>query len=93
MVTVVNAAASTVQVKIGGGQLYDVIGIATGTAYAYTVKDGPDVNGNYRTMFGATPLVVAAGQHLLTSGRPVSFANGLALTVSGTPGEFEVQFD
>ena len=92
-VTVVNGAAGTIQVKLGGGQLYDIIGIAAGTSYAYTVKDGPDPNGNFRTLFGATPLVVVAGQHLVTSGRPVAFTNGLALTVSGTPGEVEVQWD
>lgn len=88
--TIVNSVAGTVLVKAGGGQLYNVIGIAAGTSYAYIVKDGPDVNGNYRTMFAATPIPVVAGQNLFDSGGPMPFTNGLSLTVSGTPGEVDV---
>jgi hypothetical protein len=93
-VTIVNGAAGTIQVKLGGGQFYNVVGIAAGTSYAYTIKDGPDQSGNFKTLFGATPLLVVAGQNLNSNGiHPISFVNGLAFTVSGTPGEFEVQFD
>jgi hypothetical protein len=88
--TVVNGAAGTILVKNGGGQLHNVIGVAAGTSYAFIVKDGPDVNGNYRTMFGATPIPVAAGQNLFDAAMPMPFTNGLSFTVSGTPGEFDV---
>jgi hypothetical protein len=88
--TVVNAAASTVIVKAGAGQLYNVICVAAGTSYAFICKDGPDPFGNYRTMFGGTPIVLTAGQNLFDSGGPMPFTNGLSLTVSGTPGEYDV---
>lgn len=93
MVTVVNGAAGTIQVKLGAGRVYDVVGIAAGTAYSYTVKDGPDTAGNFVTIACASPMVVAAGQHLMTQGQYFSFKNGLAFTVAGTPGEFDVLFD
>jgi len=89
--TIVNAAASTVLVRAGGGQLYNVVGIAAGTSYTFVVKDGPDPNGNYRTMFGGTPIPVVAGQNLFDGGGPpMPFTNGLSFTVAGTPGEFDV---
>jgi hypothetical protein len=88
--TIVNGAAGTILVKAGGGQLYDVVGVAAGTSYTYICKDGPDVNGNYRTMFGATPIPVVAGQNLLDATIPMPFTNGLSFTVAGTPGEFDV---
>lgn len=93
MVAIVNGAAGTIQVKLGGGQLYDVIGISAGTSYAFIVKDGPDSSGNYKTLFGGAAIPVVAGQHLISDTRAVPFVNGLALTVSGTPGEAEVHFD
>jgi hypothetical protein len=92
-VAIVNGAAGTILIKAGGGQLYDLIGVAAGTSYAVTVKDGPDSAGNYRTLFGSTPVPIVAGQHLLVDGRDVSFRDGLSVTVSGTPGEFEVHYD
>lgn len=93
MVSIVNGAAGTILIKSGGGQFYNIVGIAAGTSYTYTVKDGPDANGNFRTLFGATPLPVVAGQNLLADSRPVTFVNGLSVTVAGTPGEFEVHWD
>jgi hypothetical protein len=93
MVTIVNGAAGTIQIKLGAGQLYDVVGIAAGTSYTYAVKDGPDTSGNFKTLFGATPIPVVAAQNLLQDSRPVTFANGLALTVAGTPGEISVHWD
>lgn len=94
MTTDITAAAGTVQVKLGGGLVYDVVGVSAGTSYAYVLKDGPDSGGNFRTIVGGGAAVpVVAGQHLITDGRPVSFSNGLALTVSGTPGEILVHFD
>lgn len=89
--TIVNQAASTVLIKPGGGHLYNVICVAAGTAYAFICKDGPDDSaGNYRTMFGGTPIVLTTGQNLFDSGGPMPFTNGLSLTVSGTPGEYDV---
>jgi len=92
-VAIVNGAAGTLQVKLGGGKLYDVVGVAAGTSYTFIAKDGPDPSGNFKTLFGAATIPVVAGQHLMASGISVPFINGLAFTVAGTPGEFDVQYD
>jgi hypothetical protein len=94
MTTDVTAAASTVQIKLGAGRVYDVVGVSAGTSYAYVLKDGPDVSGAYRTIVGGGAAVpVVAGQHLQDTGRFFAFTNGIAVTVSGTPGEFLVDWD
>jgi hypothetical protein len=92
-VAIVNGAAGTILVKAGGGKLYDAVGIAAGTSYTFIAKDGPDPSGNYRTLMGAAPVAVVAGQHLLVDGLPISFRDGLSFTVAGTPGEFDVHYD
>ncbi|HEX8881801.1 MAG TPA: hypothetical protein VF749_17285 [Candidatus Acidoferrum sp.] len=94
MTTDITAAAGTVQVKLGAGQVYDIVGVSAGTSYAFVLKDGPDVNGNFRTIVGGGAAVpVVAGQHLMTDSRPIAFTNGIAVTVSGTPGEFLIHWD
>lgn len=94
MTTDVTAAASTVQIKLGGGQVYDVVGVSAGTSYAFVLKDGPDPNGNFRTIVGGGAAIpVVAGQHLMADGRPIACTNGIAVTVSGTPGELMVHWD
>lgn len=86
-------STGTILVKAGGGRLYDVIGIAPGTSMTYTLKDGPDPNGNFQTLFGSTPIPVVAGQNLLQQSQPVTFRDGLSVVVGGTAGEIEVQYD
>lgn len=93
MVTIVNSAAGTVLIKAGSGKLYDVVGISTGTSYAFICKDGPDSAGNFRVIYGGAAIPVVAGQHLIVDSREVAFRDGLSFTVSGTAGEFEVHFD
>jgi hypothetical protein len=92
--TDVTAAAGTVQIKLGGGRVWDLVGISAGTSYAYVLKDGPDISGNYRTIAGGGAAIpVVAGQHFMDTGRFIPFTNGIAVTVSGTPGEFFVDWD
>ena len=86
--------AGTVQVKLGGGRLYNVVGISAGTSMTYQIKDGPDVNGNSRLLFGGTAIPVVAGQNLRQAGyEPIQFTNGLQFVIGGTPGEVDVEFD
>jgi hypothetical protein len=92
-VTTVNGAAGTIQVKLGGGVVRNVTGIAAGTSYTFKVQDGPDVNGNFKTLFGATAIPVVANQQWIDPVAPIPFINGLAFVVTGTPGEFYVQWD
>ena len=93
MVTTVNGAAGTIQVKLGGGVLRDIRGIAAGTSYTFQAKDGPDVNGNYKILIGAAAVPVVNNQSWVNPAEPLTFVNGLAFTVGGTPGEFFVQWD
>lgn len=93
MVTTVNGAAGTIQVKIGGGVLRGIQGVSAGTSYTFQAKDGPDASGNYRTMIGAAAVPVVAGQQWVSPSESLAFTNGLAFTVTGTPGEFYVQWD
>jgi hypothetical protein len=94
MTSDITSAAGTVQIKLGGGLVHDVIGISAGTSYAYVLKDGPDPSGNYRTIAGGGAAIpVVAGQHLLDTGFSIACTNGIALTVSGTPGEILVHWD
>ena len=92
-VTTVNAAASTVQVKLGVGVVRNVTGVSAGTSYAFKMQDGPDPSGNFKTLIGAAAIPVVANQQWIDPAAPMSFTNGLAFVVSGTPGEFFVQWD
>lgn len=92
-VTTVNAAASTVQVKLGGGVVRGVTGVSAGTAYTFKMQDGPDTSGNFKTLIGATAVPVVADQQWVNPVAPIPFINGLAFVVAGTPGEFYVQWD
>jgi hypothetical protein len=92
-VTTVNAAASTVQVKLGGGVLRGIQGVSTGTAYTFQCVDGPNSAGTNRTLIGAAAIPVVAGQQWVTAAEGIPFTNGLAFIVAGTPGEFFVQWD
>ena len=93
MVTTVNGTAGTIQVKLGGGVLRGIQGVSAGTSYTFQAKDGPDPNGNYRTLIGAAAVPVVANQQWVTAAEGLAFINGLAFTVTGTPGEFFVQWD
>jgi hypothetical protein len=92
-VTTVNGAAGTIQVKLGGGILRGIQGVSAGTSYTFQAKDGPDPAGNTRTLIGAAAVPVVAAQQWVNPGAPIPFTNGLAFTVTGTPGEFYVQWD
>ncbi len=89
----INAAAGTVQVKLGGGVIRSIIGVAAGTSYTFQAKDGPDVNGNAAVLMGASAIPVVAGQSWLPSGTTIPFINGFQMVVTGTPGEVFVQYD
>lgn len=93
-VTTINAAASTVIVKLGGGILRGITGVSAGTSYTFKCQDGPDPAGiTARTLIGAAAIPVVAGQQWVHPAEPISFANGLQFVVAGTPGEFNVQWD
>ena len=92
-VTAVNGAAGTIQVKLGGGALRNITGVSAGTSYTFQAKDGPDPSGNYTTLIGAAAVPVVANQQWVDPVAPMAFTNGLAFTVTGTPGEFFVQWD
>lgn len=90
----INAAAGTVQVKLGGGRVYSLVGVSVGTSYTIQLKDGPDPNGNSKTIFGEGAAVPAvAGLQYLNNYQPITFINGLQAVVTGTPGEFDLEFD
>lgn len=92
-VTTVNGAAGTIIVKLGGGILRGITGVAAGTNYTFKCQDGPDINGNARTLVGASAIPVVAGQQWVHPAEPISFTNGLQFVVAGTPGEINVQWD
>lgn len=92
-VTTVNGVAGTIQVKLGGGLLRAIQGVSAGTAYTFKAQDGPDPAGNFRTLIGAAAIPVVANQTWVTPAEPIAFTNGLAMVVTGTPGEFFVQWD
>jgi len=92
-VTTVNAAAGTVQVKLGGGILRGIQGVSAGTSYTFKCNDGPDPAGNARTLVGAAAIPVVAGVQWVHPAEPIAFTNGLQFVVAGTPGEFFVQWD
>lgn len=90
----INAAAGTVQLKLGGGRVYSLVGVSVGTAYTIQLKDGPDPSGNTNTIFGQNAAVPAvAGLQYLNNYQPITFINGLQAVVTGTPGEFEIEID
>lgn len=90
----VKSAAGTTQPKLGGGVIRSIIGVAAGTAYAFQIKDGPDSAGNTQTIIGqAAAVPVIAGVQYISQTAPIPFRDGLQVVVTGTPGEFEIQFD
>lgn len=90
----INAAAGTVQVKLGPGKIWRIFGVAAGTSYAFQVKDGPDSAGNTQTIIGQNAAIpVVAGVQYVNSAEPVSFRDGFQMVMTGTPGDVEVQFD
>lgn len=90
----VKSAAGTVQAKLGGGRIYNIVGVAAGTSYAFQIKDGPDINGNSQTIMGQTAAIpVIAGVNYIQSMQPLTYRDGLQIVVSGTPGELEIQFE
>jgi hypothetical protein len=90
----VNGAAGTIQLKLGGGRVYSIVGVSIGTNYALQLKDGPDPAGNAKTIVGQNAAIPAvAGVQYMSPTQPTTFINGLQAVVTGTPGEFEVEFD
>ena len=90
----VNGAAGTIQIKLGGGRVYSVVGVAAGTSYTFQLKDGPDPNGNSKTIMGQNAAIpVVAGTQYMSATQPITFINGLQAVVTGTPGDFELEFD
>lgn len=86
--------AATIQVKLGAGRIYGIFGVAAGTGFAVIVKDGPDSAGNLQTIMGQSAAIpIVAGGTLLSTGQPMTFRDGLQIVTSGTPGEFEIQYD
>lgn len=92
-VTTVNSAAGTVQIKRGGGVLRNITGVSAGTSYTFQAKDGPDSVGNTQTLIGVAAVPVVASQQWVDPVAPMAFTNGLQFVVTGTPGEFFVQWD
>ena len=93
MIATVNGAAGTIIVKRGGGVLRSITGVSAGTSYTFKCQDGPDPAGNAQTLIGAAAIPVVAGQQWVDPQAPVSFRDGLQFVVTGTPGEFVVQYD
>ena len=90
----VHGAAGTIQLKLGGGQVRSIVGVAAGTSYTFQLKDGPDSAGNARTIVGQNAAIpVVAGTQYMSPTFPIPFINGLQAVVTGTPGDFEVEFD
>ena len=92
-VTTVNGVAGTIQIKLGGGILRGIQGVSAGASYAFKAQDGPDPSGNFRTLIGAAAVPVVAAQQWVSPNEAIAFTNGLAMVVTGTPGEFFVQWD
>lgn len=89
----VNTAA-TIQVKLGAGKVWSLLGVAPGTTFAFQLRDGPDSNGNTRLIMGQSAAIpVAAGVQYVNSAEPLSFRDGLQIVTTGTPGDAELQFD
>jgi hypothetical protein len=88
-VTVISTSTTT-QIKNGSGYLSSIEIAAAGTSWTLQIKDGPDVNGNFKTILGASALTVpAVGTNLIPA--PVFFSNGLQFVTAGaTPGELDV---
>jgi len=90
----INAAAGTVQVKLGGGKIWAIVGVAAGTSYAFQVKDGPDPQGNTQTIMGQSAAIpVVAGVNYIDPQQPITFRDGFQMVMTGTPGDVEVQYD
>jgi hypothetical protein len=85
-------ASGTFQVKTGAGYLNGVYVAAAGTTWTLQVKDGPDQNGNTKTMLGGTAVTVpTSGTELIN--QPLYFGQGLQFILSGaTPGELDISF-
>lgn len=89
--TVINAAG-TFNLKLGAcGYIQQITSQSVGTGFAVRVLDGPDPAGNVKTLlFGSAVAIPAAGGNMLAN--PIFFGQGLQIISSGTPGEFEVQW-
>ena len=90
----INVAAGTAQIKLGAGKVWGILGVSAGTSYTFQLKDGPDANGNVQIIYGQSAAVpVVAGVQYLNPLEPLTFRDGLQITVAGTPGDIELQYD
>ena len=59
-----------------------------GTGWTLQMNDGPNSLGNVTTLFGGTPVTVAAGLYLAS---PLYYSQGFqVITAGATPGELEL---
>lgn len=65
-VTTINTTG-TIQVKLGGGRLYNITGVSAGTSFAFRALDGADSAGNTRTLIGAEPYQSQASERRSTA--------------------------
>lgn len=92
-IKVINTAATT-NVKQGTGRVYSVYLTAVGTGFTIQLKDGPDSAGNTQPLFGSAAFTPGAQGYVLNPNQqPVVFRDGLQVVTTGTPGEYEIQYD
>jgi hypothetical protein len=86
--------AGTIQVKLGPGAVRALLCAAAGTGFSFQLKDGPDPAGNTRTIMGqAAAIAGVAGLNYVWPPEALPFNYGLQIVTTGTPGDFEIQYD
>jgi len=86
--------AATLNLKQGPSRVYSVFCASTGTSFTIRLLDGPDSAGNTQTKLGASAVTPPAVGYLLNPAeQPLIFRDGIQIITSGTPGEYEIEYD